>query len=202
MDQEYSKKFYAAVAPAYDWIFGMTLEEGRREAARRVSPGERVLEVGVGTGLGLRHYPSGCHVIGVDICNRMLRKARWRALVEGNGTRIDLRCMDATHLAFEDGAFDVVVAPYVVTTVGEPGRLCSEMRRVCRAGGRVIVVSNTRERGAYGALKSALSPVMERIGFATDLEVGAALEGAGLRVLEEQRVNPLRIHKLFVAERI
>ncbi len=200
MDQEYSKRFYAHLAPAYDWIFGKAMEEGRREAARLVRSGQRVLEVGVGTGLGLRHYPSGCHVIGVDICPQMLRKARWRALVEGNGTRIELKRMDATRLAFTDDSFDIVVAPYVVTTVGDPHGLCSEARRVCRKGGRVIVVSNTKERGLVGALKTRLSPFMEKIGFSTDLDVEGLITSAGLEIVEARRVNPLGIHKLFVAE--
>ncbi len=200
MDQDYSNRFYASLAPAYDWVFGLVLERGRRDAVRLIRTGERVLEMGVGTGLGLRHYPSGCHVVGVDICREMLRKARWRALVEGNGTRIDLRCADATCLEYPDASFDAVVAPYVVTTVGDPERLCSEMRRLCRPGGRVIVVSNTREGGYYGAVKSRLSPWMERIGFCTDLDVGGVLQGAGLRLLEVHRVPPLHIHRVFVAE--
>lgn len=201
LDQEYSKKVYAVLAPIYDWVFGRVMEEGRREAGRWVHPGQRVLEVGVGTGLGLRHYPSGCEVVGVDICTRMLRKARWRALVHGNGTRIDLKCMDATRLAFPDASFDVVVAPYVITTVGEPDRLCAEMRRVCREGGRVIVVSNTRQTGLYGSVKTLLSPVMERIGFATDLDVGDVMRDAGLDVVREDRVNLFGVHRLFVADR-
>ncbi len=198
MDQDYSKRFYEKVAPVYDWVFGKTMDEGRREAAQRVRPGERVLEVGVGTGLGLRHYPSGCEVLGIDICPRMIRKARWRALVNGNGSRILLRCMDATALELPDESFDVVLAPYVITTVGDPARLCMEMRRVCRPGGRVVVVSNTREEGAWGVLKCRLSPVMERVGFCTDLDVPAVLEEAGLRIEEARRVN-LGVHKLFVA---
>jgi len=198
VDQEYSKRFYSFLAPAYDWVFGRTLEEGRKHVGKLIRTGEKVLEVGVGTGLGLRHYPSGCHVIGVDICPEMLRKARWRALIEGNGTRIDIRRMDGTQLTFPDRTFDVVVAPYVMTTVGDPDRLCLEMRRVCKEQGRVIVVSNTRESGVYGALKSSLSPVMEKMGFSTDLDVGNVLRDAGLKIVEERRVNLLRIHKLFV----
>jgi len=200
VDQDYSKRFYSVLAPAYDWVFGKVLDEGRREAARLVRAGQKVLEVGVGTGLGLRHYPSGCHVVGVDISPKMLDKARWFALTKGNGTKIELKCMDATSMEFVDGSFDVVVAPYVVTTVGEPTRLCAEMRRVCKHNGRVIVVSNTREKGVYGAVKTALSPVMEKVGFSTSLDVAAVLGQSGLRVVEERRVNPLRIHKLLVAE--
>jgi phosphatidylethanolamine/phosphatidyl-N-methylethanolamine N-methyltransferase len=199
VDQEYSKRFYAFLAPVYDWIFGITMEDGRREAARQVRTGDRVLELGVGTGLGLRHYPSGCHVIGVDICPQMIRKARFRALVEGNGTRIDVRCMDATRLSFPDESFDVVVAPYVITTVGDPLALCTEARRVCRKGGRVVVVSNTRERGSFGAIKTALSPVMEKVGFSTDLNVEQVLQNAGLEIVQARRVNFHGIHKLFVA---
>lgn len=198
MDQEYSKRFYGFVAPAYDWLFGRSLEEGRWEAARFVHPAQIVLEVGVGTGLGLRHYPRGCHVVGVDICPRMLARAQSRAAARRDGPRVDLQRMDATRLGFPDESFDVVIAPYVVTTVGDPLRLCGEARRVCRRGGRVIVVSNTRERGGWGAVKSACSPFMERVGFATDLDVEATMEAAGLVVVEARRVN-LGIHKLFVA---
>ncbi|MBI5445522.1 MAG: methyltransferase domain-containing protein [Deltaproteobacteria bacterium] len=201
MDQEYSKRFYGHLAPAYDWVFGKAMEEGRREAARLVQKGQRVLEVGVGTGLGLKHYPSGCHVTGVDICTQMLRKARWRALIDGNGTRIDLRQMDATELGFSDECFDVVVAPYVVTTVGDPQRLCEEARRVCRRDGRIVVVSNTREQGLVGAIKTSLSPLMEKVGFSTDLDVEEVMRSAGLSIVHSRRVNPLRIHKLIIAER-
>jgi phosphatidylethanolamine/phosphatidyl-N-methylethanolamine N-methyltransferase len=200
VDQEYSKRFYAHLAPAYDWVFGKAMEEGRRQAGRLVRKGERVLEVGCGTGLGLKHYPSGCDVIGVDICPQMLRKARWRALIDGNGTRIELRQMDATELAFSDESFDVVVAPYVVTTVGDPERLCREARRVCRKNGRIVVVSNTRESGLIGAVKTTLSPLMEKIGFSTDLDVEELMRSAGLAILESRRVNPLGIHKLIVAQ--
>ncbi|GAB4264499.1 MAG: class I SAM-dependent methyltransferase [Deferrisomatales bacterium] len=199
MNQDYSKRFYAWMAPFYDWVFGLAMEEGRREVGRLVRRGDKVLEVGVGTGLGLRYYPSGCHVVGVDICPQMLRKARWRALVRGNGTRTDLRCMDATNLRFEDGVFDVVVAPYVITTVGDPGRLCEEMHRVCRQGGTAIVVSNTREEGVYGNLKCRVSPLMEKVGFCTNLDVGETLRAAGFQVHDERRVNLLGMHKLFVA---
>ncbi len=201
MDQEYSKRFYGVLAPVYDWVFGLALEPGRREAAREVRPGERVLEMGVGTGLGLRHYPCGCHVTGIDISRQMLRRARWRALVEGNGTRIELQCADATCTAFPDEAFDVVVAPFVITTVGDPARLCAEMHRVCRRGGRAVVVSNTRERGLYGAAKSAVSPLMERIGFSTDLDVEDVIRSCGFRLLGIRRIQPLGVHKLFLAER-
>ncbi len=200
MDQEYSKRFYAAVAPVYDWVFGLPMEQGRRVAAREVRPGDRVLEVGVGTGLGLRHYPPGCRVLGVDICPRMLRRARWRALMDGTRVRVELRCMDATRLELPDDAFDVVVAPYVITTVGDPHGLCAEMRRVCRPGGKVVVVSNTREQGMLGAVKTALSPWMERVGFRTDLDVPGVLEAADLKVERAVRVN-LGIHKVFVARK-
>jgi phosphatidylethanolamine/phosphatidyl-N-methylethanolamine N-methyltransferase len=64
----------------YDAVFGPVLHAGREQAIRhmRCLPGERVLEVGVGTGLSLPLYPWGVRVVGVDLSMSMLRRARPR----------------------------------------------------------------------------------------------------------------------------
>ena len=70
---------------------------------------------------------------------------------------------------------------------------------MCRPGGRVVVVSNTKERGLFGNVKTALSPIMERVGFSTDLDVESVMGESGLRVVDTRRVN-LGIHMLIVSE--
>jgi hypothetical protein len=64
----------------------------------------------------------------------------------------------------------------------------------------VIVVSNSREAGALGAVKTALSPLMEKVGFATDLDVEGVMVEAGLKMIQTRRVNFHGLHRLFVAE--
>src|SRR5262244_3216480 len=103
-------KAYARWAPVYDLVFGPVFERGREAAvaaAERI--GGRILEVGVGTGISLPEYARTNRIVGVDLSEPMLRKAQER-VIELNLTHVEaLAVMDAEHLAFPDGAFDVVV---------------------------------------------------------------------------------------------
>ena len=71
---------YARLAPFYDLIYGALLQPGRRRAMTRLAPrpGERILEVGVGTGITARRYPAGCRVAAIDVSEPMLRRAAAR----------------------------------------------------------------------------------------------------------------------------
>src|SRR6185437_967252 len=109
---------YARWAPIYDLVFGAVFDRGRRAAvaaAERI--GGRILEVGVGTGISLPGYSSANSIIGVDLSEAMLRKARARVEGLSLGNVLRLEVMDAEHLSFSDASFDVVVAHYVVSTV-------------------------------------------------------------------------------------
>ena len=104
-------KAYDRWAPVYDLVFGPVFERGRRAslvAAERV--GGRVLEVGVGTGISLPDYSPANRIVGVDISEAMLAKARERVTVLGLHHVEALEVMDAERLAFPDDSFDVVVA--------------------------------------------------------------------------------------------
>src|ERR1700755_2697051 len=71
---------YDKLAKVYDLFFGPTLHPGRLQAIQRmnIQPTERVLEVGVGTGINLSLYPRGCAITGIDFSGSMLEKARER----------------------------------------------------------------------------------------------------------------------------
>ena len=84
-----------------------------------IQPGERVLEVGVGTGINLSLYPKTCAVTGIDFSCSMLEKARDR--VSRMGLRsLRLLQMDAADLKFADDSFDIVYAPYLISVVPDP----------------------------------------------------------------------------------
>lgn len=97
----------------------------------------RVLEVAAGTGSNLAYYPSGTDIITVDLSPRMLLKARQR------GAR-KLAVMDAQQLAFRDGSFDTVVSTLGTCTFPDPVQALREMRRVCRPGGRILLLEHGR----------------------------------------------------------
>ena len=81
VENDFVEGVYDKLAKVYDLIFGPTLHPGRLQAIQRmdIQPGERVLEVGVGTGINLSLYPKDCSVIGIDFSVSMLEKARERA---------------------------------------------------------------------------------------------------------------------------
>lgn len=184
--------FYAGI---YDHLFGRFFRRAREELLHRlpIEEGERVLEVGVGTGLCLPLYPEECDVVGIDVSSGMLRKAADR--VEKLGlSNVELLAMDAGDMSFPDSSFDLVIAVYVVTAVPEYRRLMREMVRVSRPGGRVVLLNHfTQDSAILSALERAVSPLCARIGFRTDLSVDDVVDGWPLITERDERTRPLGI---------
>jgi ubiquinone/menaquinone biosynthesis C-methylase UbiE len=102
----------------------------------------RVLEIGVGTGLNLAHYPAGTDVTGIDLSPKMLEIARQRAA--GLDLKTDFREMDAETLDFPDQSFDSVVYSLCLCTIPDPVRAIREGMRVARPGARMIFFEHVR----------------------------------------------------------
>jgi phosphatidylethanolamine/phosphatidyl-N-methylethanolamine N-methyltransferase len=161
-----------------------------------LSPGERVLEVGVGTGLALPFYPPSCEVVGIDLSDGMLAKCRER--VQELGLKhVSLIRMDASAMDFPDDSFDAVVAAYVVTAVPDYRKVMQEMIRVCKPGGRLILLNHfSNGNPVIAAIEKGLSPFCKHLGWRTDLSLATVLAGTHLTVILKQKVNPLRFWHL------
>jgi phosphatidylethanolamine/phosphatidyl-N-methylethanolamine N-methyltransferase len=119
----------------------------------------------------------------------MLEKAHERVAKEGL-TNVELREMDATNLEFEDNSFDVVYAPYVISVVPEPVKVVREMSRVCRPGGKIIILNHFRSTNPIVAtFERAISPLTVHIGFTADLDLHGVLAQAELRPLSIEKVS-------------
>ena len=90
MDERSVVTAYRRLSGTYDRFFGPVFEQGRQVTVDKMGcqAGDRVLEVGVGTGLSLDHYADGVEVVGIDVSPDMLEHARKR--VNGNADRITL----------------------------------------------------------------------------------------------------------------
>jgi phosphatidylethanolamine/phosphatidyl-N-methylethanolamine N-methyltransferase len=184
-------RVYAKLTPVYDIIFGIPLQAGRVAAVERmdIQPGDHVLEVGVGTGINTSLYPRDCRVTAVDLSAPMLEKARERVDREGLD-HVRLFEMDAAQLTFRADSFDCVYAPYLMSVVPDPVAVAREMYRVCRPGGRFVILNHFRSPNPIlSRLEQALSPFTVHVGFKADLDLGGFLAQAELEPASVERVN-------------
>jgi phosphatidylethanolamine/phosphatidyl-N-methylethanolamine N-methyltransferase len=198
VENDFVAGVYEKLASVYDLAFGPTLQPGRVRAIRQMAlqPAERVLEVGVGTGINLSLYPKGCTVTGIDFSSSMLEKARDRVSRMGLNS-LRLLQMDAADLKFSDNAFDVVYAPYLISVVPDPVKVACEMRRVCRPGGRIIFLNHFLSANAVvSRVERLISPFTIHIGFKADLDLSAFLSQADLQPVSIEKVNVPRIWSL------
>lgn len=194
-----TERVYSAMARVYDGFFDWALEPGRIRALEALAPrsGDRVLEVGVGTGLSLPLYPKSVDLIGIDISEGMLRQAR-RRRDELDLHGVVLRTMDAGAMAFDDDSFDRVLAPYVISVVPDPERVMAEISRVCRPGGTVVVVNHFRSANPLVAgVERLLTPASRWIGFRMDLPEARVIRGTALELVERESVNLLGMWRLL-----
>src|SRR5215467_13560536 len=106
VENDFVGRVYEKLSSVYDYTFGPTLHPGRVEAIQKLGlrPGERILEVGVGTGINATLYPRDCIVTGIDFSAKMLEKAQKRIAGKNIGN-VRLLEMDAANLKFRDDAF-------------------------------------------------------------------------------------------------
>jgi len=198
VENDFVANVYEKLASVYDIMFGPVLHPGRVDAIQRmgIKPGDRVLEVGVGTGINAALYPRDCSVTGIDLSAPMLEKARDR--IARKGVRnVQVMQMDAADLKFADNTFDIVYAPYVISVVPDPVAVTREMRRVCRPGGRIIILNHFLSSNSMVArVERVISPATVHIGFKADLDLPAFLAQAELRPVSIEKVNVPRIWSL------
>jgi phosphatidylethanolamine/phosphatidyl-N-methylethanolamine N-methyltransferase len=192
---------YARWAPIYDAVFGRVFAPGRAAAIEAAEKhcGQRgglILDVGVGTGIALPAYAPRNRIVGVDLCEPMLRKAADR-VAEHRLTHIAaLSVMDAERLALPDATFDVVVAQFVITAVPNPEATLDEFVRVTKPDGEIILVNHIgAESGPRWLFEQCFAPVARRLGWRPEFPWGRLASwmarAPGIHLIERRPMPPL-----------
>jgi ubiquinone/menaquinone biosynthesis C-methylase UbiE len=154
--------------------------------------GERVLEVGVGTGKNLPYYPQGMQITAVDLSERMLARARQRA--QELGLDVDLRVMDAQELTFAAATFDAAAATFVFCSVPDPVQGLRELGRVVKPGRRIFLLEHTRVDKPLIGRAMDLLPHFNR-------RTVENVRQAGLAIEQVEDLAPGGLVKLIVARK-
>lgn len=194
---------YGPLTPIYDVLCGAPLQPGRRRAIARLQPseGERILEVGVGTGLDLNDYPRGCHIVAIDLSRAMMARARTR--INGDeAPRVEFLQMDAMRLAFRDESFDAVYVPYTINVVPDPIAVGRELVRVCRPGGRILMLNHFDGiPETSNAINALAGRVAEKFDVNWHLDAASFVRELGLQPIAVESVNVPRLSSIVLCRK-
>jgi phosphatidylethanolamine/phosphatidyl-N-methylethanolamine N-methyltransferase len=196
LNHELLERVYNGYAKRYDKIFGWVFQDGRERALTVLNPrpSDRILEVGVGTGLCLPLYPPFAKVTGIDFSHGMLARAEEKKLELGL-KNVELRQMDVGTMSFADSSFDIVFAAYVLPAVPDHRRAMDEMIRVCRPGGRIVFLNHlVNGNGVLAFFEKIISPLCAPIGFRTDLRMDDVMRE---RKFETKRVEKVGLFRMW-----
>lgn len=201
---EVAKRRYNRLAPVYDFV-GSLIERSGSNRWRKMLwskvEGNGILEVGAGTGKNFPYYPGNTEIIAIDFSEKMLAYAGDKARKQG--VKVHLQPMDAQNLEFADNTFDTVVASFTFCSVPDPVRGLMEIERVCKPGGKVLLLEHVLSANRLLAwIMSLLNPVVVRVmGANINRRTVDNVIKSGLRV---ERVTNLAagIFKLIEARKI
>ena len=141
------RKVYGEGASRYEGVMAQYWEFDRQKLVDilELEDGEKVLEVGVGTGKNLPYYPSGVKVVGIDFTPGMLQLAKKKQTSLAN-KNITLLEMDAERITFSDNEFDAALESFVLCVTPNPERVFREIIRVTKPGARIAIFDYCRSQ--------------------------------------------------------
>ncbi len=182
MEYESVRKIYHNYSNFYDFLFKQVFFPRQKYAIgeMNIKPGDKVLDVGIGTGLSLLCYPSDCHVTGIDLSASMLEKAREKK-DKHKLEHVSLIEMDACDLKFDDDEFDHVIATFVLTVVPDPVKALSEMKRVCKKGNSLVIVNHfMSDNKLVARTEKFTDPFLRKLGWRMNVKLPELLKEANL----------------------
>jgi len=200
MEETTTGKCYDIWAGFYDRTFGALVHRRQIRAIEELKPepGARILDLGVGTGMTLEHYPDNVTVVGMDLSWGMLDKANHKCADHGLN-HCQLVQGDGMAPPFADHSFDHIMVTHTVSVVSEPTRLMEWCRRLVKPGGKIIVLNHFRsDNPVIGTFEKVANPLCVKIGWRSDLSLEDCLEGVDLAVRYQFQLRKVDLWRIVV----
>lgn len=184
MKEPVTSKTYDLWSWFYDRTFGALVQNRQVRAVHqlRTRAGDRVLDIGVGTGMLLPIYPRDVTVVGMDLSGGMLAKAAAKRDEYGLN-HCHLVRADAMLPPFAPASFDHIVITHTITVVSDPAKLIRWAAHLLKPRGRIIVLNHFLSTQPLVAwFEKVLNPLFMRIGWRSDLGLEDVLRGTDLQV--------------------
>lgn len=199
--EPHSSPFYNHLVPTYQ-AFWPAIARRRIIATIEslVIPAEsKVLEVGVGTGMSLDSYPHNISLTGVDLSESMLAEAK--QLISDKGyDHVNVMPMNAENLEFPDSSFDLVTSFHTISVVSDPRKMMSEIVRVCKPGGRILLINHFRsDNPLIARVVDSAGNITKRLGWRTDLDIDEVICDLPLRLDDRYKTSKLSLFTVMKA---
>jgi phosphatidylethanolamine/phosphatidyl-N-methylethanolamine N-methyltransferase len=184
MQETSTRKIYDVHAMFYDATFGRLVRRRIERAIHHmnIQPGDRVLDLGIGTGVSMNFYPRHANLVGVDLSGGMLREARKKIREQGLD-RFFVFQANALQLPFADSTFDHLFISHVISVVSDPVMLVREAQRVAKPGARIVIVNHFQSTNRFIALvEKWLCPLCTKLGWRSDLALQDLIRNTGVEV--------------------
>ncbi len=199
--QPHHSPFYNHLVPAYQAVWPAVAKRRISAAIKSLDfPAEsKVLEVGVGTGMSLDCYPTNISLTGVDLSEAMLAEAEL-LVADRNWDHIQVFPMNAEQLEFPDDSFDIVTSFHTISVVSRPQQMMSEIVRVCRPGGRVLMINHFRsDNPLIARVVDSAGNITQRLGWRTDIELDEIVKELPMRMDHRYKPNPMSLFTVMEA---
>lgn len=193
MLEKKAKSIFERVAPVYDYLEYLPEElafSKWRKLLWSMVDGDRVLEIGVGTGKNVLYYPSDITMYACDISWNMLNIARKKSYIDLSS--IKLTIMDVEDLAYKDNSFDSVVGSFIICSVDDTLKTFNEIQRVCKPDGKILLLENVRSKNKL------IGPIMDVINIFTSQIKGANITRPTIDNLKKSNLIVEKFIPLFL----
>jgi ubiquinone/menaquinone biosynthesis C-methylase UbiE len=191
---------YDRVSSLYDIVFKPFLESGRKRAIEVLAPSRNahILDIGIGTGLGLDFFPADVQVTGFDFSHGMLRESKKKSQ-KACPCNLSLLQMDVQQMALPDNSFDYIMASYVLTVVNKPKQAIKEILRVAKPNAKVVIVNRLRSQNSFFRFfEDLLEPVFSRMGlFSINRDLVGLLKSVGVKEMKLEAFSTFKTHYLI-----